>query len=258
MKHASLNEADIRQLPEIVEDSGAARTTLADAERRLRELALSVGEGTWLGREDVIMAKVGASRTTLRQIARMLEREGLLQVKKGATGGYFSTRPDRQFISSAVGSYLETLDLEFEDVVSVSIALWRDAVAKAADNAGSHSVEEIEKFKKLISEVPPDAAFADIRKFELEIGEMVLRLANSRYTQVLFAISVAFAKNRLPPPTIDTKDAQHFEFVERWRSTKLAELTAISQGDPELAAQASGSVHTLWTNEYLRTKKDER
>lgn len=254
MNHSNMNEAETLQVSDVEDDSNVARTTLADAEKRLRELALSVGEGTWLGREDVIMAKVGASRTTLRQIARMLEREGLLQVKKGATGGYFAARPDREFISAAVGSYLKALDLDFADVASVSLALWRESVAKAAENAEPHAKDEIEKFKGRIAAVLPEATFAEIRELELEIGEMVLRLANSRYTQVLFAISVAFAENRLPPPTTDTRDAKHFEFVERWQSTKLAELDAIATGDAELAAQASSNVHMLWTDEFLRTK----
>lgn len=254
MDHAVLNQAEARRLSEVDDDTSVARTTLADAEKRLRDLALSVGEGTWLGREDVIMAKVGASRTTLRQIARMLEREGLLQVKKGATGGYFSARPDPQFINSAVSSYLKMLELDYADVASVSVGLWREAVMKAAENSGPHTAEEIEPFKARIAAVPREATFTEIRELELEVGEMVLRLANSRYTQVLFAISVAFAENRLPPATVDTHDAQHFEFVERWRATKLAELTAIAKGEAELADQASSSVHMLWTDEFLRTK----
>ena len=59
----------------------------------LRKRILSLQEAAYMGSQASIAAEVGVSLPTLRQAARMLESEGLLTIKPGKDGGYFTRRP---------------------------------------------------------------------------------------------------------------------------------------------------------------------
>src|SRR5215471_18892047 len=59
---------------------GSSSPTLEAAIIKLREIVLATKNGALIGGEDSLVAKLGASRSTVRQAARLLEREGLLRV----------------------------------------------------------------------------------------------------------------------------------------------------------------------------------
>jgi DNA-binding FadR family transcriptional regulator len=51
-------------------------------------------EGAFLGSEDELVAKLGVSRPTFRQAARLLEYQQVLRIRRGWHGGFFGARPD--------------------------------------------------------------------------------------------------------------------------------------------------------------------
>src|SRR6266404_239290 len=108
------------------------RSAIDAAAARLRELALAADDGELLGSEEALVEKLGASRTTVRQVARLLEREGLLRVRRGINGGYFAARPDLHTIETTVSAYLEMLHTEPEDVTTIASALWVEVLRRAA------------------------------------------------------------------------------------------------------------------------------
>jgi len=57
---------------------------------------LAAKEGALIGSEESLIADLGVSRSTLRQAARLLEREGLLRVKRGINGGYYGQPTDER------------------------------------------------------------------------------------------------------------------------------------------------------------------
>jgi GntR family transcriptional repressor for pyruvate dehydrogenase complex len=117
-------------------------STIDAAASQLRSIVLSADEGALLGSEETLISRLGVSRATVRQVARLLEREGLLRVRRGINGGYFAARPDLQTIETTVSAYLEMLHTEPEDVTSIASALWvevlRRAVAGRARKPKSH------------------------------------------------------------------------------------------------------------------------
>src|SRR3569623_1918283 len=91
-------------------------TAIEAAAPRLRSIVLGTPEGTLLGSEEALIKRLDVSRATVRQVARLLEREGLLLVRRGINGGYFAARPDARTIESTVSAYLEIFDSDIEDV----------------------------------------------------------------------------------------------------------------------------------------------
>lgn len=71
----------------------AVPTAVSATVDMLRDEILQRDDGEWLGWEDDLVERLGVSRPTLRQAARLLEAEELLVVKRGTNGGLFARRP---------------------------------------------------------------------------------------------------------------------------------------------------------------------
>jgi DNA-binding FadR family transcriptional regulator len=236
--------------------SDRGKTAIKLAGEKLRALALASEEGTLLGSEEALIAELGVSRSTVRQVARLLEREGLLKVRRGPSGGYFAARPDAETIQSAVSAYLETLEMDREDVTAIASALWVEVVRKAAANRSDEARAIIDGFRQRVASLKPNASFTQIRKLDLESRKAIFDLTNSRYIELIFDINMAFASRTFPLPAED-ETPEHVQFVRTWRDAKVMELTAITEQDAELAAIAARYVRKVWHDRiWARRRKD--
>lgn len=213
---------------------------LDSAAARLRKIVLAEPEGAMLGSEETLQSLLGVSRTTVRQVARLLEREGLLLVKRGINGGYFGDRPDLGTIETSVSAYLEMLNVEVEDLSMVASTLWVEVVRKACVSEGEGVKSLCEQFRPKIRALPDSALFTQVSKLEAEFRTAIFDLLDSRYIQLIFQINVAFSYRKMDvPPSERNGTPEHLEFVRGWREAKLLELEAISDNDPEMGALAA-------------------
>lgn len=90
-------------------DSGAVQRPKENAPkaaaRALRDAILALPPGVSLGSESDLIARWKLGRSTLRQAARILEEEQLLQVRRGIGGGYFTRRPDATGVARAASLF---------------------------------------------------------------------------------------------------------------------------------------------------------
>jgi DNA-binding FadR family transcriptional regulator len=233
---------------------GSSVSTLDTVRLKLRELVLAAKDGALLGSEDEMIAKLEASRTTLRQVARLMEREGLLRVRRGINGGYYGARPDETIIKQAVGAYLETLDMKYEDVTAVASVLWVEVLRRAASVNSEAARKLAEHFRGEVLEVDSDATFHEVVQVEAAIREAIFDLLKSRYIQLIFHINEAFAPGRFPIAAAKDGTPKHREFVHAWREAKLIELSAIADGDVELAALAARHTRNIWHRRFWSKK----
>ena len=63
--------------------------------------------GTRLPSEEALMRQSGHSRATVRESMRVLEREGLIEIRRGPTGGSFVRRPDHVSIARSLQLLLQ-------------------------------------------------------------------------------------------------------------------------------------------------------
>jgi len=226
--------------------SDRGNTAIKAAIERLRELSLGAAEHSLLGSEEALVATLGYSRSTVRQAARLLERDGLLMVRRGPSGGYFAARPDAKTIHSAVSAYLETLDIERPDVTVIASALWVEVVRKAASSKDEEARMVLESFKRRVASLKPTATFQQVHVLELESRKPIFKLANSRYIELIFDINMAFASRGFPDVAEQDDGPKHRDFVRAWRDAKLMELTAVVEGDCELAVLAAQHARKIW------------
>jgi GntR family transcriptional regulator, transcriptional repressor for pyruvate dehydrogenase complex len=229
-----------------------AKTAIDIAAERLRTIVLEAEEGALIGSEEALIAQLGCSRSTVRQVARLLEREGLLRVKRGINGGYFGGRPDSGTIEATVSAYLQTLDLDARDVMVIATTLWVEAVRKAAGAAPAELQSGLAALRRRIKALKDDATFEEVRELELKSQAEIFRLAGSNYIKLIFDINVAFAGRKFAAPLVDNQSAAHVQFVRDWREGKLVELGTVASGNAELAVLAAHYCREIWQGRLQR------
>jgi len=229
-----------------------SRSTIAAAAEQLRALSRNAEEGALLGGEEALVGKLGVSRATIRQAARLLEREGLLMVRRGINGGYFAARPDVGTIEATVSAYLDTLGMDAEDVTVVASALWVEVLRKAAGLRNEAARSMAQQYREQVLAIRPDAPFRQILALEQASREAIFRLTGARYIELIFQINMAFAQRRFEPTSAADDTEAHRQFVQAWRNAKLLELAAISDGDPEIGVLAARHIRNLWHQRIWR------
>ena len=222
------------------------KSIIDTAAAQLRTLVLSVDEDTLLGSEEELIKQLGVSRATVRQVARLLEREGLLRVKRGINGGYFAVRPDVNTIAETVSTYLDMVDTEREDITQIASVLWVEVVRKAALQKNPNTNTVIAQLKDKLLSMDAGAPFENIRDMEQEIRDTIFDLLNNRYTELIFQINTAYANRHFRSASETDATDEHHRFVHDWRNAKMMELGAISDGDPVLAVIAARHSRNLW------------
>jgi DNA-binding FadR family transcriptional regulator len=217
-----------------------------DVTARLRGLVLDRPNDTFLGNEDMLERELGVSKPTIRQAARVLEREGLLRVRRGNNGGYFGTRPDAAFIEATVASYLEVLQARPQDLTLVATALWIETVRRASGLDPAVTGALAAKFRRAVARMPEQAGFSEIQMLEHKIRRAVFDLVRAPYVELIFNINANFVRRQFDDPPSERDDTElHREFVKDWRRAATLQLDAIALGDAEIAERAARHVRTI-------------
>lgn len=224
----------------------AHEPTIVTVEANLRRIVQECDVGEFLGSEDDLRQRLGCSRNTLRQAARLLERDGVIRVKRGINGGYFGSRLTTQDVEAVVSGYLQTLDMGVDDVTVVTSILWEELLRRASSARSSDARKMAEKYKKKLKTIKDTATFADIRKFEMETRQEIFKLAQCPYIELIFNISARYSRSNYKDNVDADATQEHQEFVQRWRSAKFMELAAIGEGDPELGEMAARHIRKIW------------
>lgn len=223
-----------------VMSSTASRSNVTDTVSRLRAEVLSRDDGAFLGNEEALQRLLGVSKPTVRQAARVVEREGLLRVRRGNNGGYFGARPDAAVVEATVASYLEVLGARPEHLTRVATALWIETVREAAALGTAHCARAMSAHLRELARLPGDASFAQVQAFEHRVRKSVFEIAGSAYVELIFDINANFARRLfVQSPAGEARDDRHLLFVETWRKATKLELTAIAEGDVEVAVLAA-------------------
>ncbi len=213
------------------------------AAAKLRAEILAREDGAFLGSEDALQSLLGVSRPTMRQAARVVEREGLLKVKRGNHGGYFGARPDPGFIEATMSTYLEVLHAEPEDLTSIATVLWIEVARKAAALGNEEAAALATRFRANLKALAPNTGFFEVLTLDFKIRKAVFDLINAPYVELIFNINANFARRHAIDPASARDGApEHAAFVETWRKASMLQLDAIAAGDQECAQMAARRV----------------
>lgn len=227
--------------------ASGTRLTIDSTAEHLRQIVRDTAPGEALGNEEALLKVLGVSRATVRQAARLLEKEGLLEVRRGIQGGYFSARPNLRTIEDSVSSYLEMLDTDVKETTMIGSALWIELIRMAARSRAERNLEPLHTVYDKITSLKPTDNFNAVLQLDYELRTAILGLVNSRYVELIFHINLIFARRKLKTDPSDQDGTPfHLEFIRGWRAAKLMEIEAVLAGDPELAVIASRHSRNLW------------
>lgn len=128
-----------------------ASDVLAD---RLRE-AIMAGQiklGTSLPSERQMMAQSGLSRTSVREALRILELQGLVEIRAGRNGGAYVRRPDLDSVTRSLDLLIQGHRIRYQDLLAVREAIEPVAAAQAAERRTAEDLERIEMLTRRCEE----------------------------------------------------------------------------------------------------------
>src|SRR6516164_1923925 len=108
------------------------RQLVQAAAGKLRDLILAREPGTQIGSLSEVAQALGVGIVTVQQAARILEHEGLLEVRRGPGGGYYGARPDDAALERSVAAYLRVHGSAYREVLEMMSLLDTELIPAAA------------------------------------------------------------------------------------------------------------------------------
>lgn len=170
----------------------ASLAIAAEFRDRIARGELRAGEA--LPVEDELMDELGVSKNVVRQALRILETEGLLEVRRGLGGGPRVRHPSISDAAMGMGVYLQIGDVPVLDVLEARDQIVGGAVHRLAQRADDYDLRALEAGATLLTELvgDPDGFYPQL----LDIGEQaVLATGNTTLHVVVAALhSIAAAE----------------------------------------------------------------
>lgn len=198
----------------------------ASAER-LRAMIYAKEAGERIGSLRSIAEELGVGIVTVQQAARVLEHEGLLEVRRGPTGGYYGARPDAASLERALAAFIRTDPVGWEEVLDITSLLFDELVAVAAQCSDQARREDLSALLPLIERADGFEAITTLeQEFQNALFAMVERPLFELLTRVALRFADDWSANPMHKTAIDT---------EHWIVGRQRIIAAILDNDPELA-----------------------
>ena len=162
------------KLPEVL-----ARTILME----IREMGWPVGER--LGSEPELIETFDVSRAALREAIRLLERDNIVQMRRGSGGGLFIASPTPDNVVATAVKYLVRMKLGPMHYIEVRSAVEGRAAELAAERLDDEGTAQlVSTHEQLVKAAPKDVAIV-ASLLHVLIGQLSGNRALSLFLQIL-------------------------------------------------------------------------
>lgn len=193
----------------------------------LRERIYALPPGDRLGSLHELARALEVGIVTLQQAARVLEHEGLLEVRRGPGGGYYGVRPDDAALERALDAYLRVHPTTWEEALDMTSLLFNElcaAAGRAPDGAGQPLLRALSD--RLDGLTTQDQLGA----FEFDFQEVLFGMVRRPLFEMLTRVTLHFATSRSEPGVHTVRHD-----VASWKAGRRRIIAAILAHDPELA-----------------------
>lgn len=230
------------------EGAGARRQLVPATAERMRERIFAQREGEQIGSLPDLARDFGVGIVTVQQAARILEHEGLLEVRRGPGGGYYGRRPDAASLERSLAAYMRTEPASWKEALDMTSLLFNELCAAAADCGERASQDDLRAFAQKLTLIEGDG---DVAELELEFQDILFRMVNRPLFELLTRVTLRFAQSRPDGPAVRGA----FEPGE-WKSGRRRIIDAILRQDRELARfeadRSNRRVLLAWTGQERR------
>lgn len=206
--------------------SGRRQLVQVTAER-MRERILAEAEGKQIGSLPDLARDFGVGIVTVQQAARILEHEGLLEVRRGPGGGYFGRRPDAASLERLLAAYMRTEPASWEEALDMTSLLFNELCGAAAGCSDHTRQDDLRAFAHRLALADGDG---DVAEGELEFQDLLFRMVNRPLFELLTRVTLRYSQNRPDAPAVRGAFG-----AGEWKSGRLRIIDAILRQDAELA-----------------------
>ena len=203
---------------------GHRRLVSATADK-LRALVLAQDPDTQIGSLRDLAHQLGVGIVTVQQAARILEHQGLLDVRRGPGGGYYGKRPDEAALERAIAAYIYVHGHAHDEARDMSSLLHCELAAAAADCPDEQLHAELRALSARIDGGDTE----ELRvAFEEDLHGLLCRMAEKPLITLLTRVTMRLYKDDPKPPLYVGPEA-----VALWKASRLRLVNAILERDVE-------------------------
>jgi DNA-binding FadR family transcriptional regulator len=211
---------------------GAARLQprhlVQGAAAKLRDIILAREPDTCIGSLHEVAQQLGVGVVTVQQAARVLEHEGLLEVRRGPGGGYYGKRPDEAALERSVAAYMQVHPAAFKEVSEI-VSLLDTELIPAAARCGDEALREA---LRALMERTEHADTPDERiAIEDDLRLVLFKMVDRPLIELLTRVARRLQQHRQSGPLL----FQGEEGVAAWKAHRRQILQAVLDQDEELA-----------------------
>jgi len=211
--------------------SKSALRVAADA---LRKLALQHSDGDFVGSEAELIEKLGVSRPTFRQVAKLLEQEQLLSIRRGVGGGFFAQRPSSRGVAHMAAIFLRSRGSTQGDAIRAARPLFVECAQLAAHSSSDLVRQKVTAF--LQRERTGEQHLSEFVRREREFALIVAEAADNPVLELFIQVLADYFSSFLQRSAYDGHP-ERVEVMGRLRSTTMQ---AILDQDQDVAQIMAG------------------
>jgi DNA-binding FadR family transcriptional regulator len=206
------------------------RSLVKKTARELRRLSLACEPGTLLGSEKELIERLGVSRPTFRQAAKMVENEQLLSISRGVKGGFYSRQPEISAVLHAASVYLMTRKNTLADLLVAMSPLHRELSRLAARCNDELLREElVALYRKWLPGEFMQQTHTEFHVTEGELFRLLYRMCENPSLELVMRVLYQFGI--AGKSLFENRD----DLMQMRRSTRLRLIRAIIDRDEEVA-----------------------
>jgi GntR family transcriptional repressor for pyruvate dehydrogenase complex len=193
----------------------------------LRDLIFSAEPDACIGSLGDLARQLGVGVVTVQQVARILEHEGLLEVRRGPGGGYYGRRPTEASLERSIAAYLQVDGSRYHEIFEMMSLLECELAPAAVRCEDPELREHLLSVRTLL--LQSDTVEKQVA-VEKALHDVLFRMVDKPLMSLLGRVTVeAYRSNPASSMFLDE------DGVEAWREGRLRILQAILLGDEELA-----------------------
>jgi GntR family transcriptional repressor for pyruvate dehydrogenase complex len=194
---------------------------------RMRDMVLASKPHARIGSLREIARELEVGIVTIQQAARVLEHEGLLEVRRGAAGGYYSTQPNEDVLVRAMSAYLlfhKSFEHEPVEIMTLFDCDLMPSAALCQDEALRHELRALEKT------IDMRETSEELVAFETAMHDILFRMVDRPMMELLAHVTM---RHYTEHPSISFY--QGAEGRAEWRRQRHRIIRAILECDEDLA-----------------------
>lgn len=203
------------------------RQLVHSAADALRDRIFACEAGEQIGSLPSLARDLEVGIVTIQQAARILEHEGVLEVRRGPGGGYYGKRPGLADLERVLGAYLRSDPTSWREVIDITSLLFTRLCTSAARCTDTAKQFELRSIEQAITACEDDNELA---RLEASLHDVLFGMVNQPLFELLSRAALGTARTGQAEGTIRKGLG-----IDRWRTGRKKIIDAILQQDAALA-----------------------